>query len=89
MATKTKKTDAAADVADAGAEQAAAPETYEVAREELAAVVERLEAGGLSLDESLALWERGQLLAGACETFLAGARARIEEALAGDEREDG
>lgn len=58
------------------------PENYEVARDELAAVVERLEAGGLSLDESLTLWERGQALAKACETFLAGARRRVEEALA-------
>lgn len=58
------------------------PENYEAARDELATVVDTLEAGGLSLDESLDLWERGQALAKACETFLAGARRRVEEALA-------
>lgn len=58
------------------------PSSYEGARDELAAVVDRLEAGGLTLDESLTLWERGQALAAACETFLAGARRRVEEALA-------
>jgi exodeoxyribonuclease VII small subunit len=61
------------------------PESYEQARDELAAVVEALEAGGLSLDESLTLWERGQELAKACEKFLAGARRRVEQALAEDE----
>jgi exodeoxyribonuclease VII small subunit len=60
------------------------PESYEAARDELAAVVEKLEAGGLTLDESLTLWERGQALAAACETFLAGARKRVEKALAAE-----
>lgn len=60
------------------------PDNYEAARDELAAVVERLEAGGLSLDESLTLWERGQALAAACETFLAGARKRVDAALSGN-----
>ncbi|MBN9611522.1 MAG: exodeoxyribonuclease VII small subunit [Actinobacteria bacterium 69-20] len=60
------------------------PDNYEAARDELAAVVERLEAGGLSLDESLTLWERGQALAAACETFLAGARKRVDAALSGE-----
>lgn len=58
------------------------PGSYEAARDELTAVVEKLEAGGLSLDESLTLWERGQALAGVCERFLAGARERVEAALA-------
>lgn len=61
------------------------PDTYEAARDELATVVETLEAGGLTLDESLTLWERGQALAAACETFLAGARRRVEQALATEE----
>jgi exodeoxyribonuclease VII small subunit len=61
------------------------PDTYEAARDELATVVDTLEAGGLTLDESLTLWERGQALAAACETFLAGARRRVEQALAEDE----
>ncbi|HET8589078.1 MAG TPA: exodeoxyribonuclease VII small subunit [Nakamurella sp.] len=64
------------------------PESYEKARDELAAVVAALEEGGLTLDESLALWERGQALAAACERFLAGARERVQAALAEDSGED-
>ena len=55
--------------------------SYELARDELAEVVGRLEAGGLSLDESLALWERGEQLAAICTRFLDGARERVENAL--------
>lgn len=69
---------------DAGAGAQPLPVSYEAARDELASVVEKLEAGGLTLDESLALWERGQALAGICETFLAGARTRVQEALAAE-----
>lgn len=54
--------------------------SYEQARAELAQVVERLEAGGTSLEESLALWERGERLAGVCQRWLDGARARIDAA---------
>ena len=54
---------------------------YEQAREELAAVVAKLEAGGLSLEDSLALWERGEALARTCERHLAGARERVETVL--------
>ena len=50
---------------------------YERAREELAEVVRRLEAGGLTLEESLALWERGEKLAEVCAQWLAGARRRL------------
>jgi exodeoxyribonuclease VII small subunit len=57
------------------------PLGYEQARDELAEVVRRLEAGGLSLEESLALWERGEALAKLCERYLDGARQRIEAAL--------
>ena len=64
--------------ADDAATSATADLTYEQAREELADVVARLEAGGLSLEESLALWERGESLAATCEGFLAAARARID-----------
>ena len=56
--------------------------SYEHARDELAAVVAKLESGGLSLDESLALWERGEQLAAICTTFLDGARERVDLALA-------
>ncbi|HET8658950.1 MAG TPA: exodeoxyribonuclease VII small subunit, partial [Micromonosporaceae bacterium] len=47
---------------------------YEQARAELASVVERLEAGGATLEESLALWERGERLADVCQRWLDGAR---------------
>ena len=56
--------------------------SYEAARDELAAVVVKLESGGLGLDESLVLWERGEELARICQRFLDGARARVEAALA-------
>lgn len=58
---------------------------YETARDQLADVVRRLEAGGLNLEESLALWERGEALAKLCERHLAGARERVERALAAAE----
>ena len=54
------------------------PESYEAARDELVEVVRRLEAGGTTLEESLALWERGEQLATACQQWLDGARARLE-----------
>ncbi|GAA4487973.1 exodeoxyribonuclease VII small subunit [Rhodococcus olei] len=54
---------------------------YEAARDQLAEVVKLLEQGGLDLDHSLALWERGEALAKRCEEHLAGARARVENAL--------
>ena len=54
---------------------------YEQARDELAEVVRRLESGGLSLDESVALWERGEALATRCEEQLAGARERVQKVL--------
>lgn len=54
--------------------------SYEEAREQLVAVVGRLEAGGASLEESLALWERGEALAKRCEDWLEGARKRLAAA---------
>lgn len=56
--------------------------TYEQARTELASVVERLEQGGGTLEESLALWERGERLADVCRRWLDGARERIDTARA-------
>jgi len=56
--------------------------SYEAARDELVDVVRKLEAGGLSLEDSLALWERGEALAKTCESQLEGARQRIDAALA-------
>jgi exodeoxyribonuclease VII small subunit len=52
--------------------------SYEAARDELAEVVRRLEAGGTTLEESLTLWERGEQLAATCQQWLDGARARLE-----------
>nr|WP_165988877.1 exodeoxyribonuclease VII small subunit [Streptomyces sp. YIM 98790] len=57
---------------------------YEQARDELIEVVRRLEAGGATLEESLALWERGEELARICRHWLEGARARLDAALAAD-----
>jgi exodeoxyribonuclease VII small subunit len=56
--------------------------SYEQAREELMKVVQRLESGGVPLDESLALWERGEQLAQVCQQWLDGAKAKIEAARA-------
>ena len=56
--------------------------TYEQAREELVQVVQRLESGGVPLDESLALWERGEHLAAVCQQRLDGARAKVDAARA-------
>lgn len=59
---------------------------YEQARDELVEVVRRLESGGTNLEESLALWERGEELARVCQRWLDGARARLDAAVA--ERDD-
>ncbi|MEY9843913.1 exodeoxyribonuclease VII small subunit [Streptacidiphilus sp. BW17] len=75
MATKQAKQDLSADNAMG----------YEQARDELLDVVRRLETGGGTLEESLALWERGEQLAKVCERWLNGARARLDAALAAEE----
>jgi exodeoxyribonuclease VII small subunit len=73
-------------VTDGGTEVAsAAPKetlSYEQARDKLAAVVKRLETGGLTLEQSLELWERGERLAAVCGQWLDGARARLAAAMA-------
>ncbi|SDU53373.1 exodeoxyribonuclease VII small subunit [Jiangella alkaliphila] len=61
--------------------QAAEP-TYEQARDELIQIVAKLEAGGTTLEESLALWQRGEELAALCERYLDGARAKLDAASA-------
>jgi exodeoxyribonuclease VII small subunit len=61
---------------------------YEKCRDELIEVVRLLEQGGLDLDASLTLWERGEELAKRCEEHLAGARKRIADALAAGEDQD-
>ncbi|GAA1205844.1 exodeoxyribonuclease VII small subunit [Rhodoglobus aureus] len=54
--------------------------SYEQARDELIAVVNELEQGSATLEQSLALWERGEALAQRCEEWLIGARARLDAA---------
>lgn len=54
--------------------------TYEQARDELADIVRQLEAGGVSLEQSLALWERGEELAKICQDWLDGAKAKLAAA---------
>ena len=54
---------------------------YEAARAELIEVVRALEAGGTTLEESLALWERGEKLATICQEWLDGARRRLDAAI--------
>ena len=61
-------------------EQSTTGLSYEQARDELADVVRRLEAGGTTLEDSLALWERGEALAARCQTWLDGARERLDAA---------
>lgn len=84
MSSKTSASKGQATGADS--DSAAAPPdpaaNYEHARDELAQVVSKLESGGLSLEESLTLWERGEQLAKQCTAFLDGARERVDTALA-------
>jgi len=79
----TLATDRVGGVTDSGG-NGGARETlsYEQARDKLAAVVKRLEAGGLTLEQSLELWERGERLAAVCGEWLDGARARLAAAMA-------
>jgi exodeoxyribonuclease VII small subunit len=58
---------------------------YEEARAELIEVVRALEAGGTTLEESLALWERGERLATICQEWLDGARRRLDAAMDADD----
>ena len=62
--------------------------SYEQARDELAGVVRRLETGGLTLEQSLELWERGEKLAAICAEWLDGARARLTAVMAAREAEE-
>lgn len=85
-ATKEPDAESEAAMTSEPAPTAEATLDYETARDQLADVVRRLEAGGLNLEESLALWERGEALAKLCERHLAGARERVEKALAAAEQ---
>ncbi|MFG7942457.1 exodeoxyribonuclease VII small subunit [Streptomyces sp. NHF165] len=86
MTTETDGTQGAGSGAAAAATADAL--SYEQARAELVQVVQRLEAGGSTLEESLALWERGEELAGICREWLEGARARLDAVLEEEEEED-
>ncbi|WP_293696333.1 exodeoxyribonuclease VII small subunit [uncultured Agrococcus sp.] len=61
--------------------------SYEQAREELVTVVQALESGQTTLEESLRLWERGTALADRCEEWLQGAKARLD-AVRGEQEDD-
>lgn len=87
---KTQERDVKAEKAQAAGDPAGASTLgYEQARDELVEVVRRLEAGGTTLEESLALWERGEELAKVCRRWLEGARARLDAALAETAEGDG
>lgn len=55
---------------------------YEAARAELRDIVAKLESGGQTLEESLALWERGEELADICQRWLDGAGQRLDKVIA-------
>lgn len=59
--------------------------SYEQAREELVEVVRSLESGGSNLEDSLALWERGEKLAKVCQSWLDGAKKRLDAAIGAEE----
>ena len=54
--------------------------SFEAARDELVRVVAELEQGAPTLEQSLALWERGEALAARCEEWLLGAKRRLDAA---------
>jgi exodeoxyribonuclease VII small subunit len=72
---------AANDSLGAADQSIGATPSYEQARDELTEVVRRLESGGLTLEESLALWERGEALADICQRWLDGAREKLDAAV--------
>lgn len=63
--------------------------SFEASRDELALVVQRLEAGGLPLEDSLALWQRGEELAAICQQLLDQAREQVRQGLGQQAREEG
>ena len=64
--------------------------TYEQARDELVTTVQQLESGQGGLEDSIALWERGEMLARRCQQWLDGARTRLDDAVAArSQSEDG
>ena len=80
MTSETSETSESADLTGLG---------YEDARAQLVEVVRTLEQGGATLEESIALWERGERLAEVCQRWLDGARERLEAVLAESGRDEG
>jgi len=78
-------TASASDKAGAGAGADIVSLSYEQARDELVRVVTELEQGGATLEQSIALWERGEALARRCEEWLIGAKERLDAARAAAE----
>lgn len=74
-------------VSDASAPGEQQP-SYEQARDELAAIVVALEDGGQTLEQALTLWERGEELAGICQSWLDNARERLDTARAAQTQND-
>lgn len=78
--------DPAQESAPPSAQPGSSPDpSYEAAREELIEVVRRLETGGTNLEDSLALWERGEKLAQVCQGWLDGAKRQLDAAIAADD----
>ncbi|TYL45748.1 exodeoxyribonuclease VII small subunit [Nocardioides sp. BGMRC 2183] len=76
------------DPTEPGATDDESPPSYEQARAELVEVVQQLETGGTTLEESLALWERGEALATLCQQWLDGARERLDAVIEADRETD-
>ena len=53
--------------------------SFEKALAELETIVQRLERGDVPLEESVAIYERGQTLKRRCEELLSQAEARVEK----------
>lgn len=62
--------------------------SFEAARDELVRVVSELEQGAPTLEQSLALWERGEALAARCEEWLLGAKRRLDASRPAASEED-
>lgn len=80
------------DMSEPQSSDSAAPEdisslSYEEARAQLGEVVQKLEAGGTTLEESMKLWQRGERIADLCEKLLEGAQQKLDKALASREDE--
>ncbi|MCU1549558.1 MAG: exodeoxyribonuclease small subunit [Glaciihabitans sp.] len=81
-ASPNNKTAASVSSSDDASNSDVAEFSYEQARDELVRVVNELEQGSSTLEQSLALWERGEALAKRCEEWLLGAKARLDAARA-------